>query len=81
MNLSNVNMHRLEEHQGDSKLAQQMARKIRIACWVMTQPDNHEHKAKHVKATWGQHCNVIVFMSTKEGKINVMLRRHSKLEK
>ncbi|KAL4222190.1 hypothetical protein ACF0H5_018227 [Mactra antiquata] len=45
-------------------VARQLYDKVRVLCWVMTNPANHDAKAKHVKATWGKRCNVLVFMST-----------------
>uniref|UniRef100_A0A3Q3XN63 N-acetylgalactosaminide beta-1,3-galactosyltransferase n=1 Tax=Mola mola TaxID=94237 RepID=A0A3Q3XN63_MOLML len=46
-------------HKGD-----ELYKKVRILCWVMTGPSNLEKKARHVKATWTRHCNVVIFMSS-----------------
>lgn len=57
---------------GKDKVAQQMKEKIRVLCWIMTSPDNHQKKAIHVKRTWGKRCNVLLFMSSKEGNLQQM---------
>ena len=54
---------------GDDLKAKKMSEKVRVLCWVMTAPENHDKKAKHVKATWGKRCNILLFMSTAEGII------------
>lgn len=48
----------------DSRMADELYKKVRILCWVMTGPNNLEKKARHVKSTWSRHCNVVVFMSS-----------------
>ncbi len=44
--------------------AEDMATKVRVLCWVMTMPENHEKRCKHIKATWGKRCNKLLFFST-----------------
>lgn len=51
-------------HQGGRKLADELYQKVKILCWVMTQPKNHQKKAQHVKATWAHRCNKLIFISS-----------------
>ncbi|XP_030052451.1 glycoprotein-N-acetylgalactosamine 3-beta-galactosyltransferase 1-B [Microcaecilia unicolor] len=52
-------------HSGeDNSTGDELYNKVRILCWVMTGPNNLETKAKHVKATWARHCNIVLFMSS-----------------
>ncbi|XP_063064699.1 glycoprotein-N-acetylgalactosamine 3-beta-galactosyltransferase 1-B-like [Engraulis encrasicolus] len=48
----------------DSHVADELYKKVRILCWVMTRPSNLQTKARHVKSTWSRYCNVVVFMSS-----------------
>lgn len=50
----------------DSQVADALYQKVRVLCWVMTGPYNLESRARHVKATWSRHCNLVVFMSSVE---------------
>ncbi|EDW04467.1 GH12988 [Drosophila grimshawi] len=48
----------------NTSLADQLKKDVRILCWVMTNPNNHKLKARHVKRTWGKRCNILLFMSS-----------------
>ena len=65
-----VPQHSPEEwtHKGEAKVANELAKKVRVLCWVMTSPDNFDKKAIHVKATWGKRCNILLFMSSESDK-------------
>ncbi|MEQ2292376.1 Glycoprotein-N-acetylgalactosamine 3-beta-galactosyltransferase 1-A [Ameca splendens] len=50
----------------DSQVADMLFQRVRILCWVMTGPYNLQSRARHVRATWGRHCNIVLFMSSVE---------------
>lgn len=52
----------------NTDIAENLYQKVKILCWVMTSPQNLEKKAKHVKATWAQRCNKVLFMSSEENQ-------------
>lgn len=49
---------------GEDALGDWMSRRIRILCWIMTNPGNLDKKAIHVKATWAKRCNIVLFISS-----------------
>ncbi|XP_050544355.1 glycoprotein-N-acetylgalactosamine 3-beta-galactosyltransferase 1-like isoform X2 [Daktulosphaira vitifoliae] len=55
-------------HFQEDTVAQELKKKMRVLCWIMTNPNTHMKKARHVKATWGKRCNTLLFMSTAEEK-------------
>eukprot|EP00096_Caligus_rogercresseyi_P009948 TRINITY_DN3492_c0_g1_i1.p1 TRINITY_DN3492_c0_g1~~TRINITY_DN3492_c0_g1_i1.p1 ORF type:complete len:352 (-),score=80.83 TRINITY_DN3492_c0_g1_i1:461-1516(-) len=60
-----IHGNREEFRRNQSSIADVLRKKVRVLCWVMTAPKNHDTKAVHVKATWGKRCNILLFMSTK----------------
>lgn len=68
--LKDVGFH--GKHEGahaleNNSIAQKLYDEVRVLCWIMTNPSNHQKKARHVKKTWGARCNKLLFMSTVEG--------------
>lgn len=63
-----------EAHALENKtVALRLYSEVKILCWIMTNPQNHQKKARHVKRTWGSRCNKLIFMSSEEGNPNFIL--------
>ncbi|XP_053609624.1 glycoprotein-N-acetylgalactosamine 3-beta-galactosyltransferase 1-like [Plodia interpunctella] len=50
----------------DNSVADAIAKRVRVLCWIMTHPPNHMTKAIHIKETWGKRCDILLFISTEE---------------
>ncbi|KAK2719752.1 hypothetical protein QYM36_005282, partial [Artemia franciscana] len=54
------------QYESDNTVSRNLYKKVRLLCWILTAGVNHGKKAAHVKATWGQRCNIILFVSGKK---------------
>ncbi|XP_030623557.1 glycoprotein-N-acetylgalactosamine 3-beta-galactosyltransferase 1-A [Chanos chanos] len=63
-----INLNHPHQEGEDSRVADELYKKVRILCWVMTGPNNLQSKARHIKATWSRHCNLVLFMSSEENR-------------
>uniref|UniRef100_A0A671R986 Glycoprotein-N-acetylgalactosamine 3-beta-galactosyltransferase 1 n=1 Tax=Sinocyclocheilus anshuiensis TaxID=1608454 RepID=A0A671R986_9TELE len=52
------------QHHYSNELAQSLSSRVRVLCWIMTRPENHLKKLQHVGATWAEHCNQVLYMSS-----------------
>ncbi|KAF2901233.1 hypothetical protein ILUMI_04952 [Ignelater luminosus] len=57
--------HRME----NSAVADYLAKKVRILCLVMTEPENHINKAVLITYTWGERCNILSFISSGKDEV------------
>ncbi|XP_076868470.1 glycoprotein-N-acetylgalactosamine 3-beta-galactosyltransferase 1 [Brachyhypopomus gauderio] len=46
------------------EVAKQLFSKVRVLCWIMTQPQNLQKKTQHVRASWARHCNTVLYVSS-----------------
>ncbi|VDN13834.1 unnamed protein product [Dibothriocephalus latus] len=47
-------------------MADKLAAKVRIYCFILTMPASREKKAVHVKATWARHFDKFAFISSED---------------
>lgn len=51
--------------------AERLARDVRVLCFVLISPEEHQTRTVPVMRTWGKRCNKLIFMSTKEGEYSI----------
>ncbi|XP_055377345.1 glycoprotein-N-acetylgalactosamine 3-beta-galactosyltransferase 1-like [Condylostylus longicornis] len=64
-----VSSNNIIEHVHESEnttIAETLYDRVKILCWVITEPQNHATRAKYVKQTWGKRCNKLIFISTED---------------
>lgn len=52
----------------DTSIADALADKVRVLCWVITHPENHRKLPVAIKNTWGRKCTKLIFLSTEYGE-------------
>ncbi|XP_037031365.1 glycoprotein-N-acetylgalactosamine 3-beta-galactosyltransferase 1 [Bradysia coprophila] len=73
LDVGNHGQHEEAHALENSTVADQLFNEVKILCWIMTNPSNHQKKAKHVLKTWGSRCNKLLFMSSaKDAEINAI---------
>lgn len=50
----------------NTTIADKLYDEVKVLCWILTGPANHQKKAIHIKNTWGSRCNKLLFMSSQE---------------
>ncbi|KAK2140542.1 hypothetical protein LSH36_1321g00053 [Paralvinella palmiformis] len=53
-------------HVDDHRMANELAKKVRVLCWITTYSENLQKRAIHIKNTWGKRCNKLLFFSDKD---------------
>ncbi|XP_063283742.1 glycoprotein-N-acetylgalactosamine 3-beta-galactosyltransferase 1-like [Pelobates fuscus] len=61
---SNTYTKQVSTDSGDHSVSEDLSRKVRVLCWIMTAPANLQTKTIHVKHSWTRHCNITLFMSS-----------------
>ncbi|XP_067217516.1 glycoprotein-N-acetylgalactosamine 3-beta-galactosyltransferase 1 [Chanodichthys erythropterus] len=60
------NIYTVRHTAENRRAAIDLSQKVRVLCWVMTQPKHLESRTRHVRDTWSKRCNIVLYMSSKE---------------